>query len=97
MATTYIGYQTPVAGSGAMEHLRQHGTLPPDLAKKVNEFPSKLPPTCKLVGSWGVSGNAPNIVIVEAESYADLFHIDMHYAGWILFDWHPCQPMQRNW
>lgn len=95
MATTYIGYQTP-ASDFPYDVLRETGALPPALAKKVNEFPSKLPKTCKLVGSWAVSGSAPNVVIVEAESFDDLLFIDMYYVGWIVLDWHPCRPMPRD-
>lgn len=95
MATTYIGYQSP-APDWPWATVRETGALPKELAKKVNEFPSSLPKTCKLIGSWAVSGNAPNVVIVEAESIADLTHIDMYYGGWILFDWHPCRPMPRD-
>ncbi len=96
MTTTYIGYQSAPADTPVWASLRETGGLPPALAKKVNEFPSKLPPTCKLVGSWAVGGAAPNVVVVEAESMADLQHINSYYAGWVIFDWHPCVPMPRN-
>ena len=95
MATTYIGFQS-AAPDWPYDVLRETGAPPPALAKKVNEFPSKLPKTCKLIGSWAVSGPAPNVVVVEAESLEDLIHIDYYYAGWILFDWHPCRPIQRD-
>ncbi len=55
-------------------------------------FPSILPETCKLIGSWSVSGGeAPGVMVVEAESYDDLTAINSHYLGWLQFDWHPVQ------
>jgi len=96
MATTYIGYQSAPPDSPVWASLRATGGMPPELAKKVNAFPGSLPPTCKLIGSWAVAGPSPNVVVVEAESLADLQHIDAYYAGWVIFDWHPCSPMPRN-
>lgn len=96
MTTTYIGYQSGPADSPLFAALRETGALPKELAKKVNAFPSSLPKTCRLIGSWAVSGPAPNVVVVEAESFADLQHIDNYYAGWVIFDWHPCRPMPRD-
>ena len=56
----------------------------------MREFPSKLPPTCNLVGSWATLGaNPAGVMVVEAESFADLAVINNHYRGWLLFDWHP--------
>ncbi|MGE0599566.1 MAG: hypothetical protein AB7J35_06015 [Dehalococcoidia bacterium] len=95
MSMMFIGYQTATP-DWPYDILRDTGAYPPALAKKVNEFPSKLPKTCKLIASYGVSGPAPNVVIVEAESIDDLVHIDVYYAGWILFDWHPCRAMPRD-
>ncbi|MEO8541255.1 MAG: hypothetical protein ABI577_16055 [bacterium] len=95
MTTTYIGYQS-VPPDWPWAALRETGAPPPALMKKRNEFPTHLPKTCKLIGSWAVSGPAPNVVVVEAESIADLQHIDNYYAGWVLFDWHPCTPMPRE-
>ena len=96
MTTTYIGYMSAPTDSPIFASLRQTGAMPKELGQKVNAFPSSLPKTCKLVGSWAVLGPAPNVVIVEAESIADLQHIDSYYAGWIIFDWHPCRPMPRD-
>ncbi len=96
MTTTYIGYQSAPADTPIWASLRDTGKLPAALAQKVNGFPASLPSTCKLIGSWAVPGNAPNVVVVEAESMADLQHIDSYYAGWVIFDWHPCTPMPRD-
>lgn len=96
MATTYIGYMSAPADSPIYADLRNTGAPAPALLKKRNEFPKHLPKTCKLVGSWSVLGPAPNVVVVEAESIADLQHIDTYYAGWVIFDWHPCVPMPRE-
>jgi hypothetical protein len=80
-----------------MASVRDTGAPPQALRDKVNGFPASLPATCKLVGSWGVSGLAvPSVIIVEAESYADLVHINQYYLGWITFDWHPSSTVSRN-
>jgi hypothetical protein len=72
--------------------------MPPQMLKKVNEFAKGLPPTCKLLGSWVISGGvAPSVLVVEAESYADLQHINTYYSGWLQFDWHPAMPQRRDW
>jgi hypothetical protein len=69
----------------------------PDMAKKVNGFPASLPSTCKLIGSWAVSGGeAPGVMVAEVESFADLQHVNVYYAGWLLFDWHPVQSVPRD-
>lgn len=53
-------------------------------------FPAALPETCKLIGSWAVTGGeAPGVMVVEAESFSDLQAINQHYNGWLNFDWHP--------
>ena len=71
--------------------------MPPAFREKVNSFAKNLPSTCKLVGSWAVSGEAaPNVIIIEAESYADVVHINQYYAGWISFDWHPANTVPRD-
>ena len=36
------------------------------------------------------------MLIVEAESFADLQHVNQYYAGWLDFDWHPTTSVQRN-
>ncbi len=98
MATTYVGFYRPDPSSPAASAFRDTGAPPPAFGKKVNEFAKSLPATCKLVGSWGVSGNqAPSVIVVEAESYADLQHINTYYRGWLLFDWHPAAPPRRDW
>ena len=89
MAITFIGYYRPII-TGPDSESRRGGTIPTELRQKVHEFPSKLPATCKLIGSWECSGGVqPGCMIVEAESYADLQHINSYYSGWIGFDWHP--------
>lgn len=93
--TTYIGFYRSTPDSPANAAWRDTGKLPPTLAKLVNEFPSKLPTTCKLIGSWGVGGG-PSVIIVEAESYSDLQHIGFYYAGWLEFDWRPTTAIGRN-
>ena len=97
MAITFVGFYNVGASVAATEAdimaLRQTGSLPealPDFWAKVRDFPSKLPPTCKLIGSWGVNGRqAPSVMVVEAESYDDLQFINNYYQGWLLIDWHP--------
>lgn len=95
MATTYIGFYNPAPDSPANKAWRETGKFPPDFARKINEFPSKLPATCKLIGSWAVGGG-PSVLIVEAESYADLQHITLYYAGWLVFDWRPTTTVPRD-
>lgn len=99
MTTTYIGFWK--AGSGAEEvalaSVRETGAVPPAFAEKVNSFAKNMPPTCKLIGSWPVSGEtAPGVIVVETESYADLQHINRHYWGWLVFDWHPTSTAARD-
>jgi hypothetical protein len=77
--------------------IRETGSFPPALREKVSTFAKMLPQTCKLVGSWAVSGGAaPGVIVVEAESYADIVHINQHYAGWLWFDWHPANTVARD-
>ena len=99
MTTTYVGFWR--AGSGAEEvglaSVRETGALPQAFVEKVNSFAKNLPSTCKLIGSWAISGEvSPGVMIVEAESYADLVHINQYYWGWIAFDWHPSNTVARN-
>ncbi len=96
MSTTYVGFYRPTADSPVNGAWRDTGKLPPNFAKMVNEFPSKLPATCKLIGSWGVSPPGPSLIIVEAESMADLIHISTYYAGWLEFDWRPTRSVPRD-
>lgn len=95
MATTYIGFYQPAADSPVNATWRDTGKFPPGFAKKVNEFPQQLPATCKLIGSWAVGGG-PSVIIVEAESFADLQHINFYYAGWLVFDWRPTTSVPRD-
>ncbi len=95
MATTYVGFYRPTTDSPANASLRATGALPPEFGKRVNAFPANLPATCKLIGSWNVSGG-PSVIIVEAESFADLTHIILYYAGWLEFDWRPARTVPRD-
>ena len=89
MAITFLGYYRPVITEADIEN-RRRGSFPEEFRQKIREFPSKLPPTCKLIGSWETTGGqVPGCMVVEAESYDDLQHINSYYAGWIQFDWHP--------
>lgn len=94
MSFTFVGYYdawpgTPTAED--LEHQRRTGLGPaPALQSKIREFPSKLPATCKLIGSWATTGQrGGGVMVVEAESWSDLAVINEHYRGWLLFDWHP--------
>ena len=91
MAITFVGYYRPTSFTDAdVKTFRETGTFPPEFMAKVRAFPSQLPSTCKLIGSWAVmGGQAPGVTVVEAESYDDLQFIDTYYAGWLEYDWHP--------
>ena len=90
MATTYVGFWRLASPETVAASLRSIGAPPPDFAAKVRAFPGIFGPTRKLIGSWGVGGGeAPGVMVVEAESFADLAAINTHYAGWLNFDWHP--------
>lgn len=95
MTTTYIGFQRVPPDSPVRTSLLDSGTVPVELTQKVMAFPSKLPSWCQLVGSWAVPGDSPQVVIVTAESVVDLQNINNYYAGWVVFDWHPCKPGAR--
>lgn len=95
MATTYIGFYQAAPDSPVNASWRSTGKFPPEFAKKVNEFPTKLPSTCRLIGSWAVGGG-PSVLVVEAESFADLQHINQYYAGWLAFDWRPTASVPRD-
>ena len=92
MSITFVGfYQVAGPSEADLNATRQADSLPeafPEFWAKVRDFPSKLPPTCKLIGSWPVTGG-PGVTIVEVESYDDLQFINDYYAGWLVFDWHP--------
>jgi hypothetical protein len=91
MAITFVGFYRQVGPTDAdIEGVRPTGAFAPNLVNKIREFPSTLPTTCKLIGSWGVSGGqAPAVMVVEAESFADLQFINSYYVGWLQCDWHP--------
>lgn len=99
MTTTYVGFWRAAAGAEefSLASVRETGAIPQALRDKVNSFAKGLPTTCKLIGSWAVSGGTvPSVIIVETESYADLVHISQHYQGWIIFDWHPSNAVARD-
>jgi hypothetical protein len=93
MAFTFVGYYdfwpgTPLPAD--IEHSRSTGAAPsPAFRQKVQEMPTKLPSTCKLIGSWAAGGRAAGVMVVEAESWDDLEAINVHYRGYLLIDWHP--------
>jgi len=92
VATTYVGYYRPASGTAEVvaESFRSTGKALPEFQRRIFGFPGSLPSTCKLVGSWAVSGDAnPGVMVVQAESFADLQHINQYYNGWLTFDWHP--------
>ncbi|MEP7214836.1 MAG: DUF3303 family protein [Anaerolineaceae bacterium] len=90
MATTYVGFWRVVSPEAVADAQRKTGALPPEMAAKVRAFPGIFGSSCKLIGSWGVSGGeAPGVTVVEADSFADLAAINAHYAGWLGFEWHP--------
>ncbi|OAI43786.1 hypothetical protein AYO38_10390 [bacterium SCGC AG-212-C10] len=97
MVTTYVGFYRPTAAEVTNQAARDTGRMAPGLAAKVNGFPAALPATCKLVGSWAISGGqVPGVLVVEAESFADLQHVNLYYAGWLEFDWHPTAGVPRD-
>ncbi len=94
MAITFVGFYRQLGPTEANINALRQAASPfealPDFATKVREFPSKLPSTCKLIGSWAVTGGqAPNVIVVEVESYGDLQFINNYYLGWLDFEWHP--------
>ena len=95
MSTTYVGFYRPTADSPVNASIRETGALPAGFGKMVNEFPAKLPATCKLIGSWIVSAG-PSVIVVEAESLAALIHISGYYGGWLEFDWRPTRSVPRD-
>ncbi len=97
MATTYVGFYRPVSPEVIAASQRETGTLPPAMLAKVRAFPASLPPTCKLIGSWAISGGQePGVMVAEVESIADLQHVNTYYAGWLNFDWHPTAGVDRS-
>lgn len=96
MATTYVGFWTPAPDYPGWASLRETGSAPAEVTEKRNKFPSSLPPTCKIIGSWALFGPGPHVIVVETESVADLMFIQNYYAGWLVFDWRPCINMPRE-
>ena len=90
LAITFVGYYRPARTDADVKTWRETGTFPPEFMAKVRAFPSQLPSTCKLIGSWAVTGGqTPGVTVVEAESFDDLQFINTYYAGWLEYDWHP--------
>ena len=90
MAITFVGYYRPVRTDADVKTWQESGAFAPEFAAKVRAFPSQFPTTCKLIGSWAVTGGqAPGVTVVEAESFDDLQFINAYYAGWLEYDWHP--------
>ena len=73
MAITFLGFYRPYFREADVETVRGSGQFLPEMRDKVKAFPSSLPDTCKLIGSWGVSGGeAPGVMVVEADSFSDI-------------------------
>jgi len=90
MAITFVGFYRPNYREEDVEIVRKNGQFLPEMREKIKAFPSSLPTTCKLIGSWGVSGGeAPGVMVVEADNFSDIQFINIYYAGWLNFDWHP--------
>jgi len=92
MATTYVGFygQTDSAAALVQTAFRETGAPPAEFREKVNGFPASLPNGLKLVGSWaGSGGNRPGVMVVEADDFAALNHINTYYNGWLAFEWAP--------
>ena len=91
MTITFVGFYRPASPEFLYDYQRNHeDTFPPEFQEKIRGLPATLPETMKLVGSWGVTGgDNPGVMVVEAESFADLQVVNQHYSGWLNFDWHP--------
>ncbi len=101
MAQTYLGFFHWAAGvptTEDIERLRKQGSAGlEELLTKVRRLPANLPPSCKLVSAWQIgTQNVLSVVIVEAESRADLQFIDDYYMGWFQADWHPTTLIARD-
>jgi hypothetical protein len=87
VAFTFVGFYRPSQPEVVYESWRTQGAPPAEFREKVAGFRSNLPPTCKLFGSWYVTGlQAPGVMVVEAESFADLQHINQYFNGWFQVD-----------
>ena len=94
MAMTFVGYVQRDDASWSEADIaaaRAAGAPPPELATKIRALPSNLPETCRLLGAWGTIGSptALSVMLVEAESYADLGAISNYYSGWLTIEWNP--------
>jgi hypothetical protein len=87
MATTYVGFFRPT--DAALEVI---GTAAPprEFLDKVNGFLNSFPDGLTHVGTYPIQGgDRRSVIIVEAEDYSGLQHIDSYYNGWLQFEWHP--------
>lgn len=58
--------------------------------ERVVALRDRLPPTLKLLGSYGTQATAhPNVFICETDNQADLAFISNYYTGYLVFDWVP--------
>ena len=92
MATTYIGYYRPTTSALPIFEAsgRESGGPPPEFREKINGFPASFPAGLKLIGSWtSVGSERPGIMIVEADDFSGLQHINSYYTGWLQFEWQP--------
>lgn len=90
MTTTYVGLYHPASPQFTFEELREHGAVPEYFREKIRGFEASLPSTCKLIGSWaGDNVGAPGVMVVEAEGWDDLAHINNYYLGYLVFGWRP--------
>jgi len=89
---TFVGFWRAADPEGLDEYRRTHDDfIPPEFMAKTQTFPSIFDgESLKLIGSWATaSPDAPGVIVVEADSFADLMKIEFHYQGWQHFVWHP--------
>jgi hypothetical protein len=92
IATKYVGFygQTDSVAALVQAPIRDTGASPQAFREKVNGFPASLPDRLKLIGSWPGSGRGrPGVMVVEADDFAALNHINTYYNGWLAFEWAP--------
>ena len=97
----YLGFyrQQPEFGRELAARARAEGLSPdPKFGRLVAELPTKLPRSCRLLGSYTTTGglphsgeSLPSVMIVETERTDDLFFIGQYYAGYLEFRWAPAR------
>ena len=109
----YLGFYTPSPewNREVGEKVRrgeltlEPGRVPEPLATKVRELLQKLPPGCKLIGSYAPIGQSPDVPearrlpgvqIIETDDPSHLAVITQHYAGYLSFFFHPYNPVARQ-